>query len=265
MIIIKKTIIIFIIIITISIILLFVTKNKTNINQNEYKYIPFYKSTNLNRYRKYQLKNKKYSKNKIVLDVNMNLDKDFYTNINPAKNINTTYILVNKYYYLEKNYIPDNLEKIDNSMIVNTAKEAFEEMRNDIKKQNLNIVIISGYRNYNYQKKLYNSYKLSDGEKTADTYSARAGFSEHQTGLAIDISNGKTIYTNFMNTKEYLWMLDNAYKYGFILRYPEKKEHITGYIFEPWHYRYVGIEIATHIKKHNITFDEYYAMFIDKS
>ena len=92
--------------------------------------------------------------------------------------------------------------------------------------------------------------------KKADTYSARAGSSEHQTGLAVDINTASS-RANFQNTKEYKWLINNSYKYGFIERYPKGKTNITGYKYEPWHYRYVGIEAASIIHEKGITFEEY--------
>ena len=96
----------------------------------------------------------------------------------------------------------------------------------------------------------------------ADTYSARPGHSEHQTGLAIDLAAFNSNLNNFEETKEYEWVKDNAHLYGFILRYPKGKEHITGYMFEPWHYRYVGTKVAKEIYEMDITFDEYYELFL---
>jgi len=127
----------------------------------------------------------------------------------------------------------------------------------------LNIKAISTYRSYNTQQDLYNRYVKKDGEEEADTYSARPGHSEHQTGLAIDAYNITHSYLNFDQTNEYAWLKNNAHQYGFIIRYPEGKEYITGYMYEPWHFRYVGEEIASYIYYNNITFDEYYAKFID--
>ena len=96
----------------------------------------------------------------------------------------------------------------------------------------------------------------------ADKYTARPGYSEHQTGLAIDVKDGSGQYAFFKNSDEYKWMKDNAHKYGFILRYPEGKEHITGFSFEAWHYRYVGVDVATFIYENDLTFDEYHMMYI---
>jgi len=170
---------------------------------------------------------------------------------------------------MSENYVPNNLEVIDEKYsrsgmrLVNYAKEAFETLCKDANSEGYKIRAISSYRSYNYQFDLYNRYVLQDGIKKADTYSARAGFSEHQTGLVVDVDNEVLPYTSFHETKEYSWMNDNAHKYGFIERYPTGKESITGYDYESWHYRYVGVEIATYIKENNIAFDEYYVQFIE--
>lgn len=143
--------------------------------------------------------------------------------------------------------------------LVDVAKEAFEDMAKDAKKEDLTIVAMSSYRSYDYQVDLYNRYAKKDGTEAADTYSGRPGHSEHQTGLAVDVYNEEKDYTNFEKTDEYEWMIKHAHEYGFILRFPKDKEKETGYHFESWHYRYVGQEIAKYIKEHNISFEEYYA------
>ena len=140
-----------------------------------------------------------------------------------------------------------------------------EIMVHEARKEGYDIRVMSSYRSYQYQEKLYNDYVAVDGKEEADAYSARPGFSEHQTGLAVDIDNNLLPYTSFEQTKTYTWMINNCYKYGFILRYPKDKEEITGYNYESWHYRYVGKDIAKYIRTHNITFDEYYIKFIDKN
>ncbi len=114
--------------------------------------------------------------------------------------------------------------------------------------------IDSGFRSYATQTWLYNSYVQRDGVSEADRYSARPGYSEHQSGLAFDINDTSSA---FASTPEAYWLAKNAYKYGFILRYPEGKESITGYMFEPWHYRYVGVEKAKLIYDSGLTLEEY--------
>lgn len=263
----KKFIIILIITFLIFLLMFPILKPKRNSNDtywNEIKSkIPYYKEENLERYKIFKEKNKSFKIEKIITYVNIGLDKPFYKNAKKIKVAQTKYVLVNKYNYLDQEYIPDNLVNLGRIKLVKCAADAFTELVNAAKKEDYYIRGVSGYRSYNYQNNLYNKYVISDGRDLADRYSARAGYSEHQTGLALDISNNKSTYMEFETTKEFTWMNNNAYKYGFILRYPKEKEEITGYMYEAWHYRFVGTEIATYIKKHNITFDEYYTMFID--
>lgn len=228
------------------------------------KKIPYYKKENKNRYLKYQQEHKNKKTEEIITDVNIGIDKPYYTNTKPSKLLNSNLILVNKYNYLTEDYIPENLEEISieyarsGIQLVSEAKEAFETLSQEAKKDGMTIIAMSSYRSYDYQVNLYNNYVKSDGKDAADTYSARPGFSEHQTGLAVDIYNKELPYTSFEETKEFEWMQKNAYKYGFILRFPKDKVNITGYQYEAWHYRYVGKKAAKYIHDHNITLEEYY-------
>lgn len=240
-------------------------KKLGNINQK----IDYFREEYLDRYLAYQEKNKELTPTEIVTRVNIGLDQEYYSKTRKSPYLNKDYLLVNKYIYMGEDYIPNNLESLDTSysrsgmMLVKSAKEALEEMVTQAKQDGYTIRVMSSYRSYLYQVNLYNQYVENDGKKAADTYSARPGFSEHQTGLCIDIDDSKINYTNFENSPSYQWMQENADQYGFILRYPKGKEDITGYTYESWHYRYVGKKIASYIKKHNITFDEYYVMFIE--
>lgn len=232
---------------------------------NIHKKITYFENKNLDRYITYKNKNKNLSNKQIIKDVNMNIDLNHYIDKFKATNLNTTTILVNKHYYLEEDYIPENLEEISiqyalkDMKLVKPAKEAFEEMSKAASKENLKIIAMSTFRDYKYQENLYNQYVKQDGIEKADLYSGRAGFSEHQTGLAVDVYNIKEPYTNFHETDEFIWMQENAKEYGFILRYPEGKEDETGYQYESWHYRYVGKDIAKYITNNNISYEEYYA------
>ena len=133
-------------------------------------------------------------------------------------------------------------------------------MCKEAEKEGIYLKAGSTYRSYSYQLNLYNNYVKRDGKNEADTYSARAGFSEHQTGLAIDIMNNKELYIDENDTKkEYEWLKNNSYKYGYILRYPQGKEHITGYMFEDWHFRYFGENISTELYNNKLTYEEYLA------
>ena len=237
---------------------------------NEFSKLSYYKEENLDRYKSYETNNPNLSIEDIVTKVNLNLDKEIYTDTRPSTNLNTNYLLVNKFNYLDSNYIPENLELLDNSYaksgiyLVKEAKDNIERLISDAKNDGMNIRVISAYRSYSYQENLYNNYVKNDGVENADTYSARPGYSEHQTGLVVDITRAFDDFNNFENTNEYNWMLENAHNYGFILRYPKDKEDITTYSFEAWHYRYVGVELAQKIKASNLTFDEYYVRYLER-
>ena len=260
----KEKIIVLVFLIIFTYISVYVFKGKEKVIKKEFEpnfSFSFYKEENKNEYLDYQKKTGLSLKDAIIR-VNIGLNHPFYTNTTETINKGILTI-VNKYNYISKNYIPNNLITINGLSINKEAYEAFTKMKQDINKENMNIRIISAYRSYDYQEGLYKRYLEKDKQEFVDTYSARPGFSEHHTALAIDIDNEKLDFNKFYLTKEYNWMQENSYKYGFILRYPKDKEKITGYSYEPWHYRYVGKEIAEYIKKHHITYEEYYYEFID--
>ena len=223
---------------------------------------------NLDRYMSYESN----SIDDIIRMVNCNRDYDFYTNTNKADVSKKILMLVNKYYYLDNDYLDGNLVELDSDYSNNTgvklneeAALSFKELVNDALTLDLHIKANYGYRSYLYQDGVYNSYKDIGGVSYADSISARSGYSEHQTGLALDVGvDSKYESGKFQYSNEYTWMKDNSYKYGFILRYPEGKENITGYNFESWHYRYVGKEAAGIIHENDLTFEEYYAYYVAK-
>ena len=158
-------------------------------------------------------------------------------------------LIVNKDYGLPKEYNPG---------LNDEAYEALKLMQSDAKALNLNLDLVSGYRSYDTQEKLYNKYVKKDGEEIASTYSAQPGHSEHQTGLAFDVGS---VSEEFADTEDGKWLAENAHLYGFIIRYPKDKSHITGYIYEPWHIRYLGVDIATKVKKSGLTLEEYLKIY----
>ena len=245
------------------------TKELTELEKAK-KDLDYYKDEYEDAYKEYREKNKDLSIEKVITNVNIGLNYDYYTHTKATKDLNTNTILVNKYNYLTEDYVPENLQTVDKKyssktlQLVDYAKEAFEELSEAASKENYTVLAMSSYRSYQYQYNLYNRYVSTDGVKAADTYSARPGYSEHQTGLAVDVYNGKEDFTNFEKTKEYNWMQDNAYKFGFILRFPKDKVLETGYQYESWHYRYVGKEIAKYIHDNNLCFEEYYATHLIK-
>lgn len=190
-------------------------------------------------------------------------EDNFYKNIKLISNPDDYLVLVNKNNQLNFNYVPNDLESIslkysnEDKYLRHEAKINFENLSEDALKLGYRIIAVSAYRDYNYQNQLFNNYVKDKGLDYALDCSAKPGHSEHQTGLAVDVEGSNNDYDNFIDTKEYLWMKDNAHKYGFILRYPKGKENITGFKFEPWHYRYVGKEIATYLYNNNLTLEEY--------
>lgn len=161
-------------------------------------------------------------------------------------------LIVNKSYGLPSDYNPgEDPEAV--AQLKKMFKVAKEEIGKDMKS-------VSGFRSYDHQKRIYNKYVKRDGVEKASTYSAQPGHSEHQTGLAFDIGGKDSKYwvnDSFVKTEEAGWLKDNAHRFGFILRYPKDKTHITGYKFEPWHFRYIGVEHATEIYENNLTLEEY--------
>ena len=159
-------------------------------------------------------------------------------------------LIANKTYSLPSNY--------GNGLTKETQK-AFNDMDAEATSLGLNLYLSSGYRSYYDQKYIYNNYVARDGKTKADTYSARPGHSEHQTGLAFDLN---TINDSFTYTDEGKWVHDNCYRFGLILRYPKGKDNITGYMHESWHLRYVGIELATKLYNNGdwITLEEYFGI-----
>lgn len=192
----------------------------------------------------------------------------FYKNIKEIDNPSDIDLLVNKNNKLSKKYIPNDLVLLGIKYSNNyryLRKEAatnFEKLSNDAYNMGFEIVAVSAYRSYIYQNELYKYYVRIKGKVMADNYSARPGHSEHQTGLAVDVMGSNSDYSDFENSIEFEWMKNNSYKYGFILRYPKGKENITGFKYEPWHYRYVGNKLALYLYQNNLTLEEYKKMKI---
>ena len=177
--------------------------------------------------------------------------------------------LVNKERALPMDYVPPQLVIPGLSVRANSTDDEkhvraviadpLAQMFSDAAKAGHSLTIGSGYRSSATQESLFNSYVASAGYEEANKYSAHAGHSEHQTGLAVDISTTtQQCYLSacFINTADGQWLSENAHKYGFTLRYPDGKEAITGYNFEPWHYRYVGVDLATALYESQITLDQ---------
>lgn len=231
-------------------------KEKYYINANVARYLDYGNSHDVN-------------SKKIISIVNSKADLEFYSESYDSNLNDNNLILVNKFYHLKEDYVPNDLVTLSgqynkgaNNKMRKDAALAFMEMVDAAKLDNIILYNMSAYRDYNYQVNLYNKYIQRDGKEAADKYSARPGYSEHQSGLCSDLNN---ISDSFDGTDEAIWLKNNAYKYGFILRFPKDKEDITGYKYEPWHYRYVGKDAAKIIYDDDITLEEYYAYYIEKT
>lgn len=181
------------------------------------------------------------------------------------KDSNSIFVLVNKENKLEDGYIPTDLVEINYNLVNkpiqmrSEAAEALNNMMVEGKANGLSLLLSSGYRSSDSQETLYSDEVATRGEGI--NYVAPPGTSEHETGLAIDITSNKIgckLEDIFDTTEEGQWLRDNAHRFGFILRYPKDKEEITGYLYEPWHFRYVGVELATELYERGITLEEYY-------
>ena len=234
---------------------------------------PYYIDNYLQKYLNYQKEHQDKSSKDIVTIINTHIDQPFYQNDITTDISLGKFVILNKYYHTDKTYPnEEELVTIDGKYHINGTEtrlnkecyEAFLKMFEAAKAagDEYAFKLKSAYRSYDTQVSTYNYWVSQDGKETADTYSARAGYSEHQTGYAFDIRDYNYIHEDYSKSTSFTWVSQNAHKYGFIIRFPKGKEHITGYQYESWHYRYCGIECATYIYENDITFEEYYEYFI---
>ncbi len=230
----------------------------------------YYIDKNLTRYLEYADANKETSTKDVVAIVNVNADYKHYEHDIPTDTSLGILINVNKYYTLPEDFEPLEISDIsirysyEGNRISSEANDAYVSMWNAAQGAGFTLIVNSSYRDFKEQEDVYSSKKASLGQKEADKVAARPGHSEHQTGLSIDVFEmGNQSTATFKDSEAYTWLKENAYLYGFIERYPENKEYLTGYSAEAWHWRYVGEEVAKIIHNENITFDEYYAYYIE--
>ena len=202
-----------------------------------------------------------------VLMVNLGLNKGDYTEPFEVDTFSKE-MLVNRHFKIKDELEPTTIINIDENYTNGEEQKgdreavaALKKMFDDASSQGFNLVVNSSYRSFAMQEELCSEYRVIYGDNYVNNYLALPGYSEHQTGLSFDIGSRNT--NVFANSKEYGWMVDNAYKYGFILRYTKVGAEITQFRSEPWHYRFVGKKIAEYIYENDITFEEYYAMFLD--
>lgn len=198
-------------------------------------------------------------------------DKKKYSLTDPT----SIWVVANKHNQLKPaSYAPKDLitpnvplrlgKDADEMKMRREAAQALEVMFTAADNQGLHLQVSSAYRSYSYQTSLYNHYVDVQGKSVADSQSARPGYSEHQTGLAVDVeptSRKCEVEECFATTPEGEWIAANAYKYGFIIRYPKDMQNVTGYIFEPWHIRYIGQDLAAEMHKDNVaTLEQFFGL-----
>ena len=227
-----------------------------------YLALPNGRADRLDRYSAWAASHPELDAAAVALRVNMDWDRTFYTQIQAVTDPTSLTALVNKQYALSAEYVPE-LEVLGGNYGVGslhpTAAAAFRAMADAAWADGISLRSVSAYRSYSTQSGLYNSYLRQDSRASVDTYSARPGHSEHQTGLAVDINVAST-GAHFENTPAFAWLKAHCAEYGYILRYDKGQEHITGFRFEPWHYRYVGKEIAETVMSWGISYEEYLAL-----
>ena len=247
--------------------ILTMTYDKNIVKFIKEKYFIF---SNLKGYLDYYKENESLKFTNIVAIINTNSEDEWYKNVRNTDVNKGNLMLVNKYYALSSEYVPEDLVLISTRYSYNgnyASESILDSLINMIdaaKEEGYTLIVSQGYRSYEDQKEAYETYEKYHTTEEADVYAARAGHSEYQTGLSVLIKPYNKVVENVTNSEEYNWIINNSYKFGFILRYPEGKEKITGFTFDPWRYRYVGIEVAQKIHEENITFDEYYAYYLEK-
>lgn len=250
------------------------TEIKTLLNKKYDKTLEEYIGLDMfdyHKYDRYVAFNKKHSnitKQRTIYLIELKVDIKDYSDIEEEKNPDSLTALVNKHNYVNRSYEPKDLVEMEDDYSNNyygknklrkEAYEHFKELVDDAKKAGFTIFADNTYRDYDEQNIIFNNYAYEHTEEEISKYAAKAGYSEHELGTAIDVSNGWLIEEG---DPEYEWIDKNAYRYGFIIRYKSKNEFITNYAQEGWHIRYVGKEAADIIHKKNITFDEYHLLYV---
>ena len=231
----------------------------------EEKYFIFSK---LNQYLEYKEKNKKKEYNNIVQLVNVEMHVDWLDNQKETDTSKNELMLVNRIYGLSSEYVPEDLVDVP-TQFAYAGKKLSESVLNKVielinagKESGYTFVISDGYRSYEEQKNIYDSYVDYYGVSETDTFVARPGHSEYQTGLSFDLKPYNKVIDDVSSNEEYLWLRDNAHKFGFIFRFNKEHESLTGFSSATWRLRYVGEDAANIIFNEGMSFEEYYAYFV---
>lgn len=242
------------------------TTEKTTDEAELFSDVPFYQPHRQLAYEEYAVEYPELLPDQVVAYVNVGIHQPHYTGIFEAGKYTTLKVICNKYRKLPDSFEPTKLKDIPKGYYVEDGKPYYQlrqealmqfiSMVDAAKKDGVVLKAISAYRSKEYQTDLYNYYVNTYSKQEADTYSARPRHSEHETGLAVDIND---VNAAFDQTEAFAWLSEHAKNYGFILRYGKDQEWITGYMYEPWHYRYLGIDLAQKVVDSGMSYEEYYA------
>jgi len=229
---------------------------------------PHFIEANAARYEAYQARYPNVPFDRIIAFVNINMDKGFYEDIQTIEDPDNINVLQNKNYMLPSGWEPSDLVNIGGGQMMREEAAAhFNLMRDDMRAAGLRVNVIIVYRSFSTQQNTYGNAVSRYGKDTADRNWARPGHSEHQLALSADIlhkaMDGSMSNSGFQHTSEFKWLCENAHNYGFILRYPEAYKEFHGYVFEPWHWRYIGVEAASRMFEEGIAlYEEYYGKYL---
>ncbi len=224
---------------------------------------------NFDKYLEYRRMHVDYDYDKIVSIINTEANIDFLDEEKQTDTSKGVLMLVNRLYGLNKDYEVDDIVDVpvkyaySGKKLSNVLMNDLMSLCDDASLNGFTLVVSDGYRSYSDQEKLYNSYVSSSGRSEADKIVARPGHSEYETGLSLDLVPYNKYYDVPKSSEEYIWLKNNAYKYGFIFRFEQEKENLTGFREYTWRLRYVGVEAATKIYNENICFEEYYAYYVE--
>lgn len=254
------------------------TEKKDSLTKTTQQNPDYYHPELKQRYDQYQSTNPDLSSAEVITRVNMNLDYPYYDQIiiqDKPLELNT---IVNKYYKLEDTFVPSDLVYINDTysgtndlaykyrkhQMRQVAYNDFIDLKKACAKQGFNLYVVSGYRSTKWQSEIYNNMVNTYNVERADQTCSRPGHSEHTTGLSCDIALDNYSFEEVVNHPQYSWFIEQLADYGFIIRYPEGKENLTGYEYESWHIRYLGKDLAKKVTSSNLTYDEYYAQNFTK-
>lgn len=246
-----------------------IISSKYNKNLSKFLKEKYFIYDNLDRYLDYASSNSSLEPSKVVAIINTNADSEWYSDIKETDTSKGELMLVNKFYGLKEDYVPEDLMTVPGTYAYSGKKvsrsiyDSLVSMLDAAKTDGYTMLVEQGYRSYEDQSEAYKSIEDASGESVADKEAARAGHSEYQTGLGVSLNVYK-VDEGKIASEGSTWLQENSYKYGFIIRYPEGTSDITGFSTENWRLRYVGVEAAKIIYEDNITFDEYYAYYINK-